>query len=191
MTACRAMNVVLFRGGGGVGKVGGEGGARGRRPGGGGGSGKVGGEPAPRGVRPGDGGAEGGTAAGIGVGEHGGRDVAGGEQAADGPSCSVEHPAVVVGDEPAAGAEGAGPDGDRVVRRRGERGETGVRLPRVAEVSVLRALPAVEQGVAAVRGVSVELRNRRGEPAGVESTGRGELGEGSAARGPRRDLPDR
>jgi len=71
-----------------------------------------------------------------------------------------------------------------VVRRRGERGETGVRLPRVAEVAVLRALSAVEQGVAAVRGVSVELRNRRGEPVGVESTGCGEVGEGGAGRGP-------
>src|SRR3954452_4987607 len=126
MTACRAMNVVLFRGGVG--------------------SGKVGGERAPRGVRPGDGGAEGGTAAGIGVGEHGGRDVAGGEQAADGPSCSVEHPAVVVGDEPIAGAEGAGPDGDRVLRRRGGGGETGVPPPLVGGVTGLAAPPAVGPG---------------------------------------------
>src|SRR5689334_22544228 len=113
MTACRAMNVVLSL------MVWG--------------SGEVGGQRAPDGVRPGDGGAEGGSAAGVGVGEDGGRDVAGGEQAADGMSRPVEHAAVVVGDEPAASAEGAGPDGDRVERPLGERGETGVRPPRVAE----------------------------------------------------------
>src|SRR6185503_14909561 len=128
MTACRAMIVVL--------------------PSVVWGSGEVGGQRAPDGIRAGDGGAEGGSAAGVGVGEDGGRDVAGGEQAVDGPFVPVEHAAVVVGDEPAAGAEGAGPDGDRVERPLGERGQVGVRLPRVAQVAVLRALPTVEHGVA-------------------------------------------
>ena len=75
-------------------------------------------------------------------------------QAGNRAAAAVEHPTVVVGDEPAAYAERAGADRDRVVGALLERREARVRPGGVAEVAVLRALTAVEVRVAAQRSAT-------------------------------------